>query len=254
MSLTVVTHHIGMPDEQRDLLSQWLPDIGKQDVIEWVRMLGSSARWASSGCRLVLLTDNTTRIPDDLPWDVKRYHMAATPQGVNHHRMYARVKFCETAPPGEYIFCDADVLLNRIPEMSFDMGITLRFCGEEGGMKVQEGVMYCGNILAAKDYFSEILDRMVHGTEDERIDWGGTQKAAANMLFPLAVNGHKYRPNFMWRGWRFAMLPLLKYNWSPESDNAVPKKEAYAWHFKGDRKPMMAGYYEYLQQRREMAA
>lgn len=206
-----------------------------------IRMLGDSARWASPGCKLVLLTDSKTRIDSDLPWDVKRYDLPTGTKlhGVNHHRMAARSWFARSAPPGDYIFCDYDVLLVKIPPIDFDMGITLR---KRDGMKVQEGVMYCGNIKAAAEYFGYIYDRMCDGTDAEQHDWGGSQVAAMVLLEKLYAS--QATNPVVWAGWKIQMLNCQDHNHSPATGEGL-----FAWHFKGgSRKWMMQPYYDHMKE------
>ena len=239
--LTVVTHHTDInPAEQSPLFVQ---DYGKFDLspAEMISMLGDSARIL--GCKTVLLTDSRTEIETD--FEVVRYDLPETRyRGVNHHRMYARTKFCETAPEGDYIFCDYDVLLNAIPEMDFHMGITIRKVGSEAGVKtkVQEGVMYCSDIHCAHAYFGAIYDRINNGSPTEKRDWGGTQDAAINMLWPI-YEREQENP-VTWRDWKIRLLPYQEYNRSP-GPHGLEDEDVFAWHFKGARrKQLMRKYYE----------
>jgi hypothetical protein len=218
-----------------------------------------SARLRAPRARRILITDETTAVPDTMPVDeVRRFALDATLPMFERTRVQGQY-LRERAPGRLSVLMDSDVVVNADPvgvfAEAFDVGLTWRpefadapfnggmiFVAEgDGGARLFASALACYEALAADPRISAAYPTGVKAWWGDQFAWAslvGYRAFAERTTQALAVDGIAVR-----------FFPCADYNFTLEPDRGYPPEELrrkYFIHFKGNRKALQAQYLEHM--------
>jgi hypothetical protein len=211
--------------------------------------------------RRVLLTDELTHVPDNYKVD----DVIRKPVRVDrlmYERMLLQEQFLAARPSDRAtVFMDVDIVTNRDPAEifieDFDIGLTWR--PELPDSPINGGLIFVGAGPRGLTFFQEMIrcyDALASDAAlaplcpDDLRAWWGDQFALAAMVGYRNLGRHK--PDQMTVGGvHVRLLPCQEYNFTPESGDRYSADfldSRYFLHFKGNRKPLLAEYLNYVRQ------
>ncbi len=231
------------------------PRPGGFDEYDVLGAMAFSARQSLPGCRLVVLTDQTTVIPDNIGADeIMRFDIPR--ERLMLCRMQAQRAFLASplydAPT---TFVDTDIVFNHslmsVFDQPFEVGLTYRmdgFCRIDGqviNIPINGGVMFFqpGQRKPALAYYQRALK--AHMTQPEKyFAWGGNQIALLDAVGRDAFFSRDGDDTTI-DGTHYRFFPCETFNHTPPAD-AIPgpdeARDRLVLHFKGKRKSAMADY------------
>jgi hypothetical protein len=244
--LTFVTFHVDLRGERSPVpgAPPLPPPVSVADYHRLVTLFFRSVRRFHPSARLVLLTDERTRIALDEP-GIELVRSAVDPARLMLHRMRAQLGYLRAAEPGVDLFLlDADMLVNAsleelgaIPE---DLALTYR----RDPMPINGGFIFVP--AAGRRPARAFLERVYGAFETRHADqgaWWGDQIALSEALGPLPPD-----PGAVIRTGEATvrLLSARTYNYSPDDHYrsiVTPLGTRKVLHFKGRRKRLMPLYW-----------
>lgn len=222
------------------------------DYARAIRLAFESAAVRAPGARRILLTDERSAFPDDLPADEIR-RLPLDPTRTMYERMRAQIGYLETRPEARVsILMDTDVLVNRDPGLLFaeDFDVALTWRDNLVDAPFNGGLIAIGHGTAGLDFMKTALacyDRIADDAAVTRLfpkdlrAWWGDQFALA------ALVGHTHflkgdRVGMRVDGARVRFLPCDRYNATLDPGKTYgidTLKGIHFLHFKGKRKRLM---------------
>lgn len=211
---------------------------------EMVRLMAASARKLHPNCRVVLLTDEYTKVPG-LHEDAT-IRGAIDPDKIMFFRMaiqtaYMRSKFFDT----HTVLIDTDILVNRsldgVFAHDFDVGLTWR--RELPGQPFNGGVIFLKPGGKAEAFMNEAL-ALYTRLRDPKVNllkWYGDQIALAKTV-DVEDREVERLGRVERHGAKIQFFPCRTHNFTPDRELTKRSEERYLIHFKGQRKDMMKPY------------
>jgi hypothetical protein len=216
-----------------------------------------SAKLRAPGARRILLTDETTRVPDTMPVD-EVIRQPIDRERLMFERMRVQVQYLEKRAAGRAsVLMDSDVVVNADPSSifgeDFDVGLTWRAGFPDapfnGGMIfVSPGTAGLEFFRKAHACYIAIADEAAKSrlfSKDLRA-WWGDQFALASLAGYRAF-GERKTDGVAVDGLRVRFFPCDTYNFTIEPQQKYRTDELrrkFFIHFKGNRKAMQAQYLE----------
>jgi hypothetical protein len=208
--------------------------------------------------RRILLTDETTTVPDQLGAS----EVIRSP--INRDRlMYERMRVQERylaarAPGRATVFMDVDVVPNRDPADIFaeDFHVGLTWRENFPDAPINGGLIFVASGDEGRRFFQETLRCYERLASDGRVKalfdqdlraWWGDQYALAAMLDYREIASRSHDAIAV-DGIRVRLFPCADYNFTPEAGNYSAEflTSRYFLHFKGNRKAMQAQYLNHI--------
>ena len=242
--LTFVTFYMDVTDQTMANIHQNTSTITVTEPHQYIQTMFASARRSHPDCRVVILSDRTTRFPPRADVDIIRYEL--DPRQPMLSRSSAWLAYLRAAR-GHTVFLDSDLLISGDLSHVFaaDFAVALTYRAGDSKWPINAGVNFAhGDNLAAAAAFHEIWLREYRTEHQGQGVWGGDQDALRELF---AAVDFARADSF---GWRLGdidirFLPCERYNFSTsykhEMNGHYP--DALVLHFKGTRKPYMFPYW-----------
>lgn len=244
-SVDLVAFHIGLSATPTSIHDE-------VDYVQTLRLALDSAALRAPGARRIVLTDDRTRFPDDLPAEEIR-RLPIDPARAMYERMRAQVAYLDTRPEGRSsILMDTDILVNRDPGLifaeDFDVALTWRDNHVDapfnGGLIAigpgKAGLQFLSSALACYDRIADDATVAPLFPKNLRAWWGDQFALAALVGHAHFLAGNKVGACI--DGVRVRFLPCEQYNavLDPGKTYGIDAlKGIHFLHFKGKRKRLM---------------
>jgi len=226
--------------ERIDRLKKFYKQISIDQCLE---LLVLSARLAHPDCRIVVLTDESTRIEQK---DVEVFRYPVDRGKIAYFRFVAYQSFLrEDNKTSHYVFLDCDMLIQKnlleIFDGSFDIGLTYRTKRHP----INGGLMFLADHAIRKGikFFQSLINTMEMRQEKLRY-WGGDQQALIDYFQLFAFIGRK-SDIIEKKGITFKFFPAKTHNYTPDFSKGLKfYPDPYIIHFIDTRKERMPDYWE----------
>lgn len=248
--ITFVTHFVQLSPIELEKINEIVSEFSKNATYynpnpkELISLMMRSAKNTHPHAEFVILSDEKTQIEMQ---GVELFRRPRTPCDINFERVRIRAEFLKEYQKNRHIiFLDWDILIQKNLEHIFDQESSLILTHRKSkNLKCNDGVI--GVHAKAKKEVAAFFDRTLAAYpylgDPKFRRWLGFQRIIHEIIQPhIKTPGVNYF-NFM--NLKVCLLPDIIYNFSPiflESLNCLCPHAAII-HFKGNRKKMMAAYF-----------
>lgn len=228
---------------------------GQINYTEVLRLAFQAASLRAPQSRRVILTDASTRFPDDIgAHEIRRLRL--DPGAIMFERMRAQLAYLEGLPDERScILMDSDVVVNRDPveALAQDFEVALTWRPGFPDAPFNGGLILVPDIAKGRAFLRRALACYARLATDARVAplfdrslkaWWGDQYALAISVGYRAF-GERSGDAMAINGVRVGFLPCAEFNVTLEPDRRYGRDELrrkHFVHFKGNRKAMLAEY------------